>query len=395
MNQFQIFKQKKIREKTLIRNQGTKSLDAIRRHNENIPDNKNYRPAYFHDTDRIIHSKAYSRYIDKTQVFFRVKNDHVTRRVLHVQLVSKIARTLGRFFYANEDLIEAIALAHDIGHAPFGHAGEDNIAEKLEQNNAGNFLHNAQSVRVLELLEKKGKSMNLTLQVLDGVLGHNGELASQTISFAPEKLTFKNLDENVKKCLTEPRKNKPDKYIFPSTLEGAIVRISDIIAYVGRDLDDAIAMKMVKRKEMPQKAIKYLGKDTKEIINALVMDLTVNTSLDKNQISFSTDCFNALAELKQFNYDKIYNAKVIKEQKHRYKKIMNELFDEYVKDIEDINNNSDIVKFFLKGMDEKYIDETGIYRKVADYMSGMTDRFLLERYAEHFMPYDLEPFNED
>jgi dGTPase len=201
-------------EKSILGDFSCMSAEALRRTKERLPDMHNIRPAFFHDTDRIIHCKAYSRYIDKTQVFSRVKNDHITRRVLHVQMVSKIARTIGRFLRANEDLIEAIALAHDLGHAPFGHVGESIIAQIVEGKGEGSFVHNAQSVRLLDRIENSGQGLNLTLQVLDGILGHNGEFWEQKIEYDPSKLTWDNFDNNVAKCFKESRIFKPEKTIF-------------------------------------------------------------------------------------------------------------------------------------------------------------------------------------
>lgn len=386
----QIIENNKKREEITLSSFATFSDTAQRRRQEQIPDEKNIRPAFFHDTDRIIHCKSYSRYIDKTQVFFRAKNDHVTRRVLHVQLVSKIARTLGRFFQANEDLIEAIALAHDIGHAPFGHAGEDFIAQKLEEHNEGSFVHNAQSVRILDKLEKGGKGLNLTLQVLDGVLGHNGEICNQKIPFYKENLSFEILDENVNKCFTLPRAEKPDTHINPSTLEGAIVRISDIIAYIGRDLDDAEVLNLIRRDSIPKSITSVLGTDTRSIISKLLLDLVANTDIQNSELSFSMEVFEALNELKAFNYKNIYLTPQINEQKSRYRKIVKELYEEYVIDFEKENFNSDLYTMFLDKMPEMYKEETSVYRIVADYIAGMTDRFLVQKYHEHFLPFDFD-----
>ena len=155
-----------------------RSIAGARRLREKIPDHSNIRPVFSHDADRIIHSLAYSRYIDKTQVFYLIENDHITHRVLHVQMVSKIARSIGRFLGLNEDLIEAISLAHDVGHSPYGHNGEKWLQLFCEKAKVGTFAHNAQSVRLLMELENYGLGLNLTIQVLDGVLCHNGEMLS-------------------------------------------------------------------------------------------------------------------------------------------------------------------------------------------------------------------------
>ena len=191
------------------------------------------RPPFFRDADRIIHSKAYARYIDKTQVFFLVDNDHITHRVLHVQLVSKVGRTIGRALRLNEDLIEAISLGHDIGHVPYGHLGEQILSKLCEEHKIGPFLHNVQSVHFLDTIEK----CDLTLQVLDGILCHNGEVHNKNLK--PTGTTdWETFDSNIKKI-------KAGEDIIPSTMEGCVVRIADTIAYLGRDLKDAIEVNLI------------------------------------------------------------------------------------------------------------------------------------------------------
>ena len=184
------------------------------------------RPPFFRDADQIIHSKAYSRYIDKTQVFFLVDNDHITHRVLHVQLVSKIARTIGRALKLNEDLIEAISLGHDIGHVPYGHFGEKILSELCEKNGIGKFHHNVQSIQFLDVIE----NCDLTLQVLDGILCHNGESHNKNLK-PTGTLSWESFQSKI-----EAIKGNEKKDPFPVTIEGCVVRIADTIAYLGRDL---------------------------------------------------------------------------------------------------------------------------------------------------------------
>ena len=243
----QIIKTEMKREGKSLSKYACRSSRSKRLIDEPIPDRLNIRPAFFHDADRIIHSKAYTRYIDKTQVFSLFDNDHITHRVLHVQLVSKIARMIGRCLRLNEDLIEAIALAHDLGHVPYGHEGERYLDQICQENDLGFFCHNAQSVKFLMELEQNGKGLNLSLQVLDGVLAHNGEIIQS--EYKPN-LT-KNFDvffEEYEKCFSV--KNYSSK-IVPMTLEGCVVRISDVIAYIGRDVEDAITLKLINRDELP------------------------------------------------------------------------------------------------------------------------------------------------
>src|SRR4030042_1005986 len=188
------------------------------------------------DADRILHSRAYTRYIDKTQVFYLIDHEHISHRVLHVQLLSKIARTIGRFLRLNEDLLEAIALGHDIGHPPFGHDGERILSAICASQGIGPFLHSIQGVHFLEKVEKNGRGLNLTLQVLDGILCHDGEPHLERLAPDWEK-TFAHLEEEMRAKLADPR--VPLK---PMTLEGCVVRLADTISYIGRGPGDALPL---------------------------------------------------------------------------------------------------------------------------------------------------------
>jgi len=221
------------REERFLSPLAARSKDAIRRHSERRID-LGHRQNYAVDSDRILHSSAYTRYIDKTQVFYLVDNDHITHRVLHVQLVSKISRTIGRFLRLNEDLIEAAALGHDIGHCPFGHDGESYLSELCQAHGIGPFQHNLQSVRFVENIERKGRGLNLTLQVLDGILCHDGEIHAQALYPRPEK-DFHILDKEI-----ADKAANPALPVTPMTLEGCVVRMADTISYIGRDIEDAI-----------------------------------------------------------------------------------------------------------------------------------------------------------
>jgi dGTPase len=244
-----IVKANRKREKDTLAAWACFSKEAIRFYPERlkVADDLNIRQSFYHDTDKIIHSRAYTRYIDKTQVFSRMDNDHITHRVLHVQLVAKVARTIGRSLRLNEDLIEAISLGHDLGHVPYGHAGERALNIICEQEGIGYFTHGAQSVKAVMELENQGEGLNLTLQTLDGMLCHNGELFSQ--NYAPEKnKTKEKFLDDYRCCFTIPR--YPAKLI-PMTLEGCVMRLSDIIAYIGRDVEDAITVGLIERSDLP------------------------------------------------------------------------------------------------------------------------------------------------
>ncbi|MBW1860780.1 MAG: HD domain-containing protein [Deltaproteobacteria bacterium] len=331
------------------------------------------------DTDRILHSLAYSRYIDKTQVFYLIKNDHITHRVLHVQLVSKIGRTIGRLLRLNEDLIEAVALGHDIGHTPFGHDGEMFLSELSRSYGLDNFLHNIQGVRFLEKIEKKGKGWNLTLQVLDGILCHDGEIHIQTISPDNDK-DFRTLDKEMKE-----KEKTPSLDIWPMTLEGCVVRIADTVSYIGRDIEDAIRLGLITRGDLPKDCKRVLGETNGTIVYNLVEDLVAN-SLDKPYVCFNPEVGEALKKLKEFNRNFIYSNEKVKEQSTKVKLMFELLFDKYFRDLENGKESSDIFRRFLDGMSSEYRDETSSAGIVRDFIAGMTDEYFLSQCRTHLIP---------
>jgi len=341
----------------------TKSSDAIRLKE----DQEDIRPPFFHDIDRIIHAYSYTRYLDKTQVFTNNENDHISKRITHVQLVSKIARTIGRALNLNEDLIEAIALGHDIGHTPIGHVGEAMLNEISQRELNEYFAHNIQSVRHYLTVEKNGNGLNLTIQVLDGIMCHNGEILSNI--YKPSKKTKEQFLEqyyNAYKDLKTSSKNSP------MTLEGCVVRISDIIGYIGRDIEDAIMLNKINREDIPQDIIEVLGDNNKDIVNNIIIDIIEN-SYNKPYIKMSDKVFNALIKLKKFNYQKIYNYSLTKDQKEYYKTGMNNIYNEYLNAITNNSQDNIIYKIFLNNQSDEYIDSTSDKRKVIDFIAGMTD----------------------
>jgi len=380
------------RERNTLSQYACKSNQGIRKfpEREKIPDRINIRPVFYHDTDKIIHSRAYTRYIDKTQVFSLFENDHITHRVLHVQFVSKIGRVIGRCLKLNEDLIEAISLGHDLGHVPYGHDGERVLNEICKKNGIGYFYHNVQSVRFLMEIENNGEGLNLSLQVLDGILAHNGEMLSPI--YQPEfDKTWTTFDDDYNKCfLVEDY----SKHIYPMTLEGCVVRISDVIAYIGRDIEDAITLRLIERKDIPHEITKYLGDTNDQIINTLVMDLVKN-SYDKGYLEFSEDIYNAIKELKDFNYKNIYLNSKIKTELHKSQKMFWMLCEKYFEDLESESKQSPIYQYFLKNMSPEYCRKTHPKRKVIDFIAGMTDDFFNSQFKETFLPqsygYFLEP----
>ncbi|MBU2518820.1 MAG: HD domain-containing protein, partial [Proteobacteria bacterium] len=242
------------------------SRRALRRRSDPLAE-QGHRLPFAVDADRVLHSLAYTRYIDKTQVFSLVDNDQISHRVLHVQLVSKIARGLGRMLGLNEDLIEAIALAHDLGHPPFGHDGERFLSAKCLEHGLGPFMHNLQSVHFLERLERGGRGLNLSLQVLDGVLTHDGEI--HTVDLSPSRgKDFATLEAQM-----AAKRVDPSLELLPMTLEGCLVRVADSIAYVGRDLEDAIVLGLVSRDMLPSEVREVLGESNGTIVYRLVEDV--------------------------------------------------------------------------------------------------------------------------
>jgi dGTPase len=366
------------REGRLLSPMAAFSKDAIRRFHEERID-LGHRQSYAVDADRILHSLAYTRYIDKTQVFYLVDNDHITHRVLHVQLVSKISRTIARFLGLNEDLTEAVALGHDIGHCPFGHDGETYLSELCQQHGVGAFLHNLQSVRFLDKIERKGRGWNLTLQVLDGILCHDGEIHTQALFPQLEK-TFDAFDQDIPNKLANPK-----LALTPMTLEGCVVRMADTISYIGRDIEDAIRLNLIKRSELPKASVARLGDTNGTIVYNLVTDL-IRNSLEKPAIAFSEEVSEALKQLKEFNLNSIYLNDKIKPDAAEIKHLFQVLFERFLKDLNDANHHSIIFTEYLDDMSDDYKDNTMPAEIVRDFIGGMTDEYFLRQFQQHLRP---------
>ena len=367
MNNFEKAKENFIRKEKDLSKYATKSSDAIRFKE----DKEDIRPPFFHDIDRIIHSLSYTRYLNKTQVYTLNSNDHVSKRITHVQLVSKIARTIGRALNLNEDLIEAIALGHDIGHTPLGHTGEA-ILNRLSLKELGEyFAHNIQGVRYYMEVAKDGVGLNLTLQTLDGIMTHNGEMLNPI--YEPMK---KDKSEFLREYNESYKDLNKSKTYRPMTLEGCVVRISDIIGYIGRDIEDAIMIDRFKRSDIPESIRDILGDNNRDIVNNIVLDI-INESIDKLYIKMSDKVYKALFELKKFNNLNIYKYSMTKEELDYYEKNINKLYNIYLNDIKESNMNSSIYQTFLLHQSKEYLESTNIKRQVIDFISGMTDDFLI------------------
>jgi len=357
-----------------------KSAGALRRWNKKHDD---LRTPYSRDADRIIHTRAYTRYIDKTQVFYLVENDHITHRVIHVQLVSKIARTIGRSLRLNEDLIEAIALGHDIGHIPYGHFGETCLSALCEQHGIGRFYHNVQSVQFLDRIE----SCDLTMQVLDGILCHNGE--ADDVFITPEPCAdWEAFDRKVRDNADGQRSSAP------MTLEGCVVKFADTIAYIGRDLQDARDLGLVgDNTPVPDECRAVLGNTNREIINTLIYDLLENSdSEDAGYISYSREFEKALIALRSFSKKFIYENPKLTAEQHKIERMYQMLFARYLDDLNNEVQDSKIFSEFIttSWISKKYVESASAPELVRDFIAGMTDRYFAKQFADSVIPRRVE-----
>ncbi len=292
------------------------------------------RPVYQRDRDRILHSKSFRRLKDKTQVFLSPVGDHYRTRLTHVLEVSQIARTIAKALRLNEELTEAIALGHDLGHTPFGHAGERMLNELVE----GGFRHNEQSVRIVEILEKDGQGLNLTWEVRDGILNH-----------------------------------KTDGH--PSTLEGCVVRLSDKIAYINHDIDDAIRANIMREEDIPTTLRAALGGSTRERLNTLIHD-TIISSREREEIAMSEPVQMAMQDLRQFMFDHVYTNPVAKGEENKAKELLERLFAHYLTHPDELGHTQIAMREAGEPLD----------RVICDYIAGMTDQFAVEKHNEIFVP---------
>lgn len=341
-----------------------------------------WRPAFVRDTEKIIHLPYYNRYADKTQVFSFYNNDDITRRALHVQLVSRIARSIGAVLGLNLDLIEAISLGHDIGHTPFGHAGERFLSTLLQKETGRYFNHNVHSVRVLDHLFRR----NISLQTLDGILCHNGEF--EQMEYRPKYgKNFEEFDASVEACYTDG-KNAIEKLV-PNTLEGCVVRICDMIAYLGKDRQDAYVAKIIPRDY--KFSTELIGSQNAKIINNLTVDIIEN-SYGRDYILLSAEAYADLKRMKEENNAVIYRNKEINDQ---YNEIIMPMFEElYYKLLYDVtkkDTDSLIYRHHVRFINEtrKYYDNSDYFdddpnQIVADYIASMTDDYFIALHKKLF-----------
>ena len=303
------------------------------------------RPAFQHDRDRIIHSKSFRRLKHKTQVFLTPTGDHYRTRLTHTLEVSQIARTISKALRLNEDLTEAIALGHDLGHTPFGHAGENTLNEIVP----GGFNHADQSLRVIDLLEKDGKGLNLTFEVRDGILKHSkgrGEILCE------------------------------DPAAMAYTLEGKVVRIADIIAYINHDIDDAIRGEVISSSDIPEDCLKHLGETHSKRINTMVNDIIQETlASGEGRLSISKETLSAVLNLRAFLWEHVYENRAVHADFFKATKILKELY-QYLVDHPD---------YFLELIKMESLYDS-LERCVCDFVAGMTDRYAFSLYEKLFLP---------
>lgn len=334
------------------------------------------RTAFIRDNDKILHCPYFNRYADKTQVFSLYKNDDITRRILHVQLVSRIARTIGKALDLNLDLIEAIALGHDIGHTPFGHEGEEFLDDLLFSHAGRHFSHNIHSVRVLDRIFP----YNITLQTLNGIAAHDGEM--ELSEYRPKPLeSFAEFDRQIEACYTDKRYVRQ---LVPATLEGCVVRISDIIAYLGKDRQDAERAHIVSNATFESGAI---GAYNAEIINNLIVNIVEN-SYKKPYIKMDSAHFAALKKAKADNYERIYkNDSVKSAMRQTVKPMMAKVYEKLLSDLKNSRFDSPIFTHHIDFVNKAHYKRDFPYEKTApdqivtDYIASMTDDYFVDLYA--------------
>jgi len=366
---------------------GTADTDVIRRRPVSTDQANIWRPAFVHDVDKILHCPYYNRYSDKTQVFSLTRNDDITRRSLHVQLVSRIARTIGRALNLNLDLIEAISLGHDLGHPPFAHSGEVFLDELYYNHAQRHFNHSIHSVRVLDGIFP----LNVSLQVLDGIACHNGEI--ELNAYIPDSTAdFESFDSMIEKCYEDPRYFRR---LMPSTLEGAVMRISDIIAYLGKDRQDAARMSYVDEDIYCKTKI---GSINAEIINNLVVNIIEN-SYGKPYIRMDEEHFLAMKTAKQENYARIYeNAAARAKLNDTVKPMMADIYGQMLADLLAGRKSSPIFRHHIDYVNRTHYRREEAYEKdepnqiVVDYIASMTDDYFIDLHRHLFphSPYRVE-----
>jgi dGTPase len=345
-----------------------------------------FRLEFARDETRILHSPPFRRLKHKTQVFLSPDNDHICTRMEHVLHVSSISTIIGRCLKLNTDLVNAIAKAHDLGHPPFGHSGERALDDILQRHKVvDGFKHEIHGLRVVDKLTNYGAGLNLTYEVRDGIVTHCGEKFERRV--APDR------SRDLKKL-----EDITDRTFYPSTLEGCLVRMVDRIAYLGRDLEDAIKAGLVKKAEVPKDVAKDLGTDNGQIIGRMVNDVIAN-SIDKDAIEMSQEVFEQMKRLKDFNYEYIYRHPDVEAKARKATRMLDVLFQEIFRILQESERGKNtvfagtltrgapafnILFDFIKN--SNYNDSTPLWRIAADYIAGMSDAFAQRSYIQLFLP---------
>ena len=324
------------REYRVLSENATHSADSLGRLREEEP--CDVRTAFQRDRDRILHSKSFRRLKNKTQVFLEPEGDHYRTRLTHTLEVSQIGRTVAKALSLNEDLVEAIALGHDLGHTPFGHSGEAALDALLKADGFPGFDHAVQSVRLVEIIEKDGRGLNLTREVVDGIRNHGTD-------------------------------------DMPATPEGQIVRLSDKIAYINHDIDDAIRAGVLKEEDLTEVYTDILGKSVKARLNRMIHDV-ITSSMETGKISQSPDVAEAMMGLRKFMFEHVYVNPLVKGQEQKAQNMLQELYRFYLSHMEEIPAS---YKLFLERGEKPEI-------VVCDYISGMTDQYAVQKFEEYFVP---------
>ncbi len=334
------------------------------------------------DRDRILYSGAYRRYHGKTQVFSftNLIDEEMTNRNLHIAYVSQISRTIGKYLGLNTELIEAIALGHDLGHCPFGHDGEKALSECCVANGIGHFHHNIESLHIVDYISRKGRGLNLTFQVRDGIISHDGEVHNTQLTPQTDKT------EDDVNAYIDAKKSGHNPQWMPATLEGCVVRITDTIAYIGQDIEDAIRFNILRREELPPEQVAYLGNTNSQIIDTIIKSVIVN-SYDQDWIAFDSETSEQLLALKRFNYARIYTDENVKKSNSIIYRTMHIMFDKYLEDINEGNRNSNIFKHFLDHKQPEYLERFSPAEQVRDFIATMTDRYFNEEIKAYMLPW--------
>lgn len=356
----------------------TRNCEARRERKTSHP----LRGPYSRDRDHILYSGAFRRYVGKTQVIYFAASfdEQLSTRSIHTLQVSQIARSIGKALRLNLDLIEAIAIGHDLGHPPFGHDGEEILQEICREKKIGIFFHNIHSLRIVDKLADACKGMNLTFQVRDGILSHDGEINEKYLKPNGHKTEADLMDYCLKKSQGK------QVHIVPATLEGCVVRMSDAISYVGQDFEDAIRIGILKKDELPEKIRRELGETNTDIINSLVTNIIIN-SYNRDEIIYSSNIVERFFELKQFNTERIYKSSELKAEKSKLKIDFKYLFNKFLSDLNRREEDSLIFKEWIfnrgknKGTD--YVNSYLPEQIVVDYIASMTDRYFYNTYKKY------------